>query len=144
MSLLLMSDQDTLLTDCLEDNVLFLCFVLCVCVCLQWGGGTSLFKALQYSAGQQAYRIQGSHCSRRDLCSGVQAVGHFPDTEGCIAWIQRVWQSMHRWLCTGTMWGGVRLGRGVLCSASPGSSGAAAKIWTRRWVCKCSEFSWQY
>lgn len=38
MSLLLMSDQDTLLTDCLEDNVLFLCFVLCVCVCLQWGG----------------------------------------------------------------------------------------------------------
>lgn len=85
MSLLLMSDQDTLLTDCLEDNVLFLCFVLCVCVCLQWGGGTSLFKALQYSAGQQAYRIQGSHCSRRDLCSGVQAVGHFPDTEGCIA-----------------------------------------------------------
>ena len=36
MSLLLMSDQDTLLTDCLEDNVLFLCFVfnhVCIQIC---------------------------------------------------------------------------------------------------------------
>ena len=85
MSLLLMSDQDTLLTDCLEAIGLFLCCVLGVGVRPPPGGATSLFKALQYSAGQQAYRIQGSHCSRRDLCSGVQAVGHFPDTEGCIA-----------------------------------------------------------
>lgn len=74
------------------------------CLFCVWKG-EPLAKDLQYPAGWQTCRVWGSHCRMRggDLHSRVHTGGHFPDTEVSIAWIQRLWQSTNRRLCTGTV-----------------------------------------